>query len=56
MAASENDLGNLYATTGRPAEAARAYANAITSAEAAHDDALVPSLDLVASNVLTTAP
>jgi CHAT domain-containing protein len=39
-AASANDLGNLYASTGHPAEAARAYAEAITSAAAARDDAL----------------
>jgi CHAT domain-containing protein len=39
-AASENDLGNLYATTGRPAEAANAYTDAIASAEAAHNDIL----------------
>ena len=35
LAASDNDLGNLYASTDRPAEAAAAYAEAITSAGAA---------------------
>src|SRR6516165_4351837 len=40
LAASDNDLGNLYASTGRLAEAASAYAEAIANAEAAHDDAL----------------
>jgi CHAT domain-containing protein len=40
-AASENDLGNLYASTGRALEAAKAYADAVAGAEAAHDDALV---------------
>src|SRR6202011_4250854 len=39
-AASESDLGNLYASTGRPAEAARAYADAITNADAARENAL----------------
>jgi tetratricopeptide (TPR) repeat protein len=41
LAASNNDLGNLYASTGRASEAASAYAEAIANAEAAHDDALV---------------
>jgi CHAT domain-containing protein len=40
-AASENDLGNLYASTGRVLEAAKAYADAVAGAEAAHDNALV---------------
>ena len=41
LAASNNDLGNLYAATGRAsAEAVSAYAAAIANAEAAHDGAL----------------
>jgi CHAT domain-containing protein len=34
LAASDNDLGNLYTQTGRPAEAAAAYAEAMASAAA----------------------
>jgi CHAT domain-containing protein len=40
LAASNNDLGNLYASTGRAAEAVSAYAEAVANAAAAHDDAL----------------
>ena len=51
LAASNNDLGNLYASTGRPAEAASAYAEAITSAEAAHDDALAATAETNAARL-----
>ena len=40
LAASENDLGNLYASTGRASAAAQAYAAAIADAGAAGDGAL----------------
>jgi tetratricopeptide (TPR) repeat protein len=40
LAASNNDLGSLYASTGCAAEAVSAYAEAIAHAEAAHDNAL----------------
>ena len=39
-AASENDLGNLYAATNRPTEAASAYTEAIRNAESARDEPL----------------
>jgi CHAT domain-containing protein len=40
LAASENDLGNLYAATGRPGAAAQSYARAIADAETAGDTTL----------------
>jgi CHAT domain-containing protein len=40
LAASENDLGNLYAATGRPSAARAAYAAAITDATTAGDATL----------------
>jgi tetratricopeptide (TPR) repeat protein len=52
LAASKNDLCNLYASTGRPADAATAYAEAITSAEeAAHDDALAATSETNAARL-----
>src|SRR5712692_4203675 len=38
LAASANDLGNLYAQTGRPAEAVAAYDEAAATAAASGDD------------------
>jgi CHAT domain-containing protein len=40
MGTSSNDLGNLYSTTNRPAEASAAYADAVRYAEAAGNDGL----------------
>ena len=51
LAASDNDLGNLYASTGRLAEAASAYAEAIANAEAAHDDALAATAETNAARL-----
>jgi CHAT domain-containing protein len=46
LAASDNDLGNLYVQTGRPAEAAAAYAEAEASAEAAGNITLAAAADV----------
>jgi tetratricopeptide (TPR) repeat protein len=51
LAASDNDLGNLYASTGRSADATSAYAEAINSAEAAHDDALAATAETNAARL-----
>jgi hypothetical protein len=51
LAASENDLGNLYGTTGRPAEAAAAFTAAIASAQAAGDDALAATAETNSARV-----
>jgi CHAT domain-containing protein len=51
LAATDNDLGNLYASTGRPVEAANAYARAIASAEAARDDALTATAEINAARL-----
>jgi CHAT domain-containing protein len=46
VAASDNDLGNLYASTRRPAEAANAYSAAIASAGLGRDDALAATAEI----------
>lgn len=51
LAASENDLGNLYASTGRPTEAANAYAEATFSAETARDAALAATTETNAARL-----
>ena len=51
LAASYNDLGNLYASTGRPADAATAYAEAIVNAEAGHYDALAATAEINAARL-----
>src|SRR5262249_30083878 len=50
-AASDNDLGNLCASTGRSTEAAAAYAEAISSAAAAHDEALAATAETNAARL-----
>ena len=51
LAASENDLGNLYAQTGRAAAAADAYGEAIASAAAAGDDTMVATVEVNAARL-----
>jgi CHAT domain-containing protein len=51
LAASENDLGNLYASTGQASEAAVAYNDAISSAGAAGDAALAATAETNAARV-----
>ena len=51
LAASNNDLGNLYAQTGRAEAAASAYAEAIASAAAAGDDALAATVEVNAARL-----
>lgn len=51
LAASDNDLGNLYAQTGRPVEAAAAYGEAERSALAEGDDALAASAQINAARL-----
>src|SRR5262249_18555640 len=51
LAASNNDLGNLYASNGRLTDAERAYAEAIASAEAARDDALAATAEANAARL-----
>ena len=51
VAASENDLGNLYVATKRPTEAASAYEEAIRNAEAARDEALAATAGINAARL-----
>jgi CHAT domain-containing protein len=51
VAASENDLGNLYASMGRPTEAAAAYDEAISSAAAGRDAALAATAETNAARL-----
>src|SRR5215204_3087826 len=51
LAASYNDLGNLYAQTGRPAEAASAYAEAIRGATKAGDQELAATGEVNAARL-----
>lgn len=51
LAASENDLGNLYAATKRPTEAASAYAEAIRNAESARDEPLAATAEINAARL-----
>ena len=51
LAASENDLGNLYASTGRASAAAQAYAAAIADAGAAGDGALAATAETNAARL-----
>src|SRR5205807_8452063 len=51
LAASENDLGNLYAQTARADAAASAYGEAIASAAAAGDDALAATVEVNAARL-----
>jgi CHAT domain-containing protein len=51
VAASENDLGNLYAATKRPSEAASAYGEAIRNAEAARDETLAATAQINAARL-----
>jgi CHAT domain-containing protein len=51
LAASENDLGNLYASTGRPGAAAQAYAQAIADAGTAGDGALAATAETNAARL-----
>ncbi len=51
LAASENDLGNLYASTSRPAAAASAYAQAIANAGTAGDAALAATAETNAARL-----
>src|SRR6516165_5118947 len=51
VAASDNDLGNLYVATKRPTEAARAYDEAIRNAEAAHDEPLAATAEINAARL-----
>jgi len=46
LASSDNDLGNLYLGRGRLGDAARAYAEAIASADAARDDVLAGTAEI----------
>jgi CHAT domain-containing protein len=46
LAASSNDLGNLYASTARREEAAAAYREAVGAADEAHDDALAATAEI----------
>jgi CHAT domain-containing protein/tetratricopeptide (TPR) repeat protein len=51
LAASENDLGNLYAATGRPQAAAAAYEAAIADAGSAGDEALAATAETNAARL-----
>ena len=51
LAASNNDLGNLYAQTARPAEAAAAYAAAIADAVAAGNASLAAAAETNAARL-----
>ena len=51
LAASENDLGNLYAQAGRAEAAASAYDEAIASAAAGGDDAMVATVEVNAARL-----
>jgi len=51
VAAADNDLGNLYAATRRPVEAASAYSEAIRNAEAAPDQALTATAEINAARL-----
>ena len=51
LAAADNDLGNLYAATGRSLEAAGAYSEAIRNAEAAPDEALAATAEINAARL-----
>ena len=46
LAASSNDLGNLYAATARPDAAAVAYRDAVEAADKAHDGALAATAEI----------
>ncbi len=50
-AASANDLGNLYAATGRPLQAAQSYAEAARQAEATGDPALAATAETNAARL-----
>jgi hypothetical protein len=51
LAASGNDLGNLYAAPKRPTETASAYREAIRNAEAARDEALAATAEINAARL-----
>jgi CHAT domain-containing protein len=51
LAAADNDLGNLYAATGRSVEAANAYGEAIRNAEVAPDEALAATAEINAARL-----
>jgi CHAT domain-containing protein len=51
LGAADNDLGNLYAATGRPVEAASAYREAIRNAEAAPDESLAATAEINAARL-----
>src|SRR5260221_2591957 len=53
LAAAANDIGNLYAATDRPDQAAAAYAQAIAAADAAHDEALAATAETNAARLAT---
>ena len=51
LAASANDIGNLYAATDRPSQAAAAYDEAIAAATAAHDEPLAATAEINAARL-----